>query len=172
MGPQLDHGAHEAELAASAVTAAGPYAPRPLRFVRRERLGDWQLKVYGIAATGDTPRPELVDATVRLAAGVLPQPAVGAGRYGVGFAIAHDAASLAIVIVYWWQSQNELHQRIYTGPRDDLTALTQMSDQAAGCVWELGVVDFERRAWLEDVLTNPGGPDLERYLARELETEF
>jgi hypothetical protein len=34
-------------------------------------------------------------------------------------------------------------------------------------VWELGAIDFERRAWLEDVLANPEGPDVERYLARE-----
>ena len=172
MGSQLDHGVLQAELgaAAAAIGAAGPYAPRPLELIRRERLGDWRLKVYGIAASGDTPRTELVDATVRLAADVLPLPAVDEGRYGVGFAIAHDAASLAIVIVYWWQSQNELHQRIYTAPHDDLAALTQMPDQAAGCVWELGVVDFERRAWLEDVLANPDGPDLERYLSRELNT--
>jgi hypothetical protein len=167
MGTQLDHGAHAAALA-----DAASYAPRPLRFVRREQLGDWRLKVYGIAASADLPRPELVDATLRVASDVLPQPAVGEGRYGVGFATAHDAASLAIVLVYWWQSQNELHQRIYTGPRDDLDALTQMPDQPAGCVWELGVVDFERRAWVEDVLTNPGGPDLERYFSRELDARF
>ena len=40
-----------------------------------------------------------------------------------------------------------------------------MENQPAGCVWELAVVDFERRAWIEDVLANPDGPDLERYLA-------
>ena len=172
MGPQLDHGVHPTQLAALALEEAGPYAPRPLRFIRRERLGDWQLKVYGIAAAGEKPRQELVDAAVELASDVLPQPAVGNDRYGVGFVIAHEARSLAIAIVYWWQSQNELHQRVYTGPLDDLSELTQLADQTAGCVWELGVVDFERRAWLEDVLANPAGPDLERYLARELDTEY
>jgi hypothetical protein len=160
------------QLAAPALEEARPYVPRPVRFIRRERLGDWQLKVYGIAAAGETPREELVERAVEIASDVLPHPAVGDSRYGVGFVIAHDAASLAIVIAYWWQSQNELHQRIYTGPLDDLAALTQLSDQPAGCVWELGVVDFERRAWLEDVLASPDGPDLNRYLSRELETTF
>jgi hypothetical protein len=33
------------------------------------------------------------------------------------------------------------------------------------CVWELEVIDFERRAWLEDVLK---AGDVERYLSRAL----
>ena len=40
-----------------------------------------------------------------------------------------------------------------------------MENQPTGCVWELAIVDFERRAWIEDVLANSPGPDLERYLA-------
>ena len=34
------------------------------------------------------------------------------------------------------------------------------------CVWELEVIDFERRAWLEDVLIDD---DVEAYLDRALE---
>ncbi|MGH2898157.1 MAG: isochorismatase, partial [Solirubrobacteraceae bacterium] len=51
-------------------------------------------------------------------------------------------------------------------------AMTQLTEQTAGCVWELEVIDFERRAWLADVLTNPGGPDVERYLSRQTNTEI
>lgn len=167
MGPQLDHGVREAPLGVAALSAADPYEPRPLRFIRRERFGNWRLKVYGIAASNDLPRAELVDATVELAADILPQPAVADDRYGVGFVIAHDAATLGIALVYWWQSLNELHQRIFTSPLDDVTALTKLENPAAGCVWELRIVDFESRAWHEDVLANPAGPDLDRYLARE-----
>lgn len=50
--------------------------------------------------------------------------------------------------------------------------MTRWSGQAAGCVWELEIVDFERRAWLADVLANPDGPDVERYLARHVDTEL
>lgn len=47
--------------------------------------------------------------------------------------------------------------------------MAQISDPAAGCVWEIGIIDFERRAWLEDVLANPNGPDVERYLERRFD---
>ena len=48
---------------------------------------------------------------------------------------------------------------------------------APGIGWEelkrdLEVIDFERRAWLADILASPGGPDVERYLARRIDTEI
>lgn len=30
------------------------------------------------------------------------------------------------------------------------------------------MIDFERRAWLETVLTNPRGPDLDAYLRAQM----
>jgi len=149
---------------ASALEA--PYRPRHVRFIRREDVEGWQLKLYGIAVNGQEPRPEFVEATRDLAAQVLPQPPAGEDRYGVGFAIAHDARSVGIALVYFWKSENELHQRIYVSPKDDPAAFTQVENQPAGCVWELEVVNFERLAWLEDVLSNPAGPDLDAYLER------
>ena len=148
-----------------------PYRPRPVRFIRLEQRGDWRLKLYGIATPGRAPRPELVAAAMDLAPVALPQPAMSDDRYGVGVVLVHDSATLAIAIFYWWQSANELHQRVYTAPLDDPRALTKLANPAAGCVWELSVVDFERRAWMEDVLANPNGPDVGRYLARHFSAE-
>jgi hypothetical protein len=147
---------------------AASYKPRHARFIRHQQVGDWRLKLYGIATSGPLPRPELLDAAMRLAPQVFPQPAVTDDRYGVGLVIAHDAATISIALFYWWQYVNELHQRVYIGPLDDPQALTKLSDPAAGCVYELGVLDFERRAWIEDVLANPQGPDVDRYLSRQL----
>jgi hypothetical protein len=36
----------------------------------------------------------------------------------------------------------------------------------AGCVYELAIIEFERRAWIEDVIGNPEGPNLDLYLSR------
>lgn len=145
-----------------------PYRPRPVRFIRREDVGDWRMKVYGIALPGEEPRAELVDAAVALAEDVFPTPAVGDGRHGIGLLVVHDSATFGMALYYWWQSSNELHQRHFLSPLEDVTALEAVTfPQATGCVWELGAIDFERRAWIEDVLANPDGPDVERYLARE-----
>jgi hypothetical protein len=147
-------------------TLEAPYKPRHVRFIRREEVDGWKLKLYGIAVNGSEPRPEFVEAVRDLAARVYPQPPVSDDHYGVGFAIAHDARWLGIALLYWWQSENELHQRIFVSPKEEPTAFTQVDNQPAGCVWELEVVDFERRAWIEDILANPDGPDVDRYLDR------
>jgi hypothetical protein len=154
----------------TALTTAleAPYKPRHVRFIRREDVAGWQLKLYGIALNGKEPDPAFVEATRDLAASILPQPPATDDRYGVAIATAHDATSAYIALVYWWQSENELHQRIYVSPKEEPIAFTQVENQPTGCVWELAIVDFERRAWIEDVLANPNGPDLERYLERRL----
>lgn len=148
-----------------------PYKPRHVRFIRRDEVEGWQLKLYGIALNGKEPDPGFVEATRDLAAAVLPRPPATDDRYGVAFATAHDAASAYIALVYWWQSENELHQRIYVSPKSDPISFTQVANQPAGCVWELAIVDFERRAWIEDVLANPSGPDVQRYLERRLDED-
>jgi hypothetical protein len=151
--------------------AIRPYRPRHLRFIRRQALGDWRIKVYSIMMQGRAPRGELIEPAVSLAAKTLPQPAQSEERPGIGFVIAHDAATVCFGLVYWWQSANELHQRAFVSPLDDPGAFRPIEYPAAGCVWELGIIDFERRAWLEDVLANPTGPDINRYLGRELNAD-
>lgn len=53
----------------------------------------------------------------------------------------------------WWQRQR----------RAEVTATGVIA-----CVWDLRVICFERGAWVEQVLANPTGPDVERYLACRL----
>ena len=101
-----------------------------MRFIRRADVGDWRLKVYGIALPGREPRRELVDAALALARDVYPQPAVGDNRHGVGFVIVHDSATFGMALFYWWQSSNEIHQRHYLSPLDDVTALELVTGPA------------------------------------------
>jgi hypothetical protein len=154
---------------------AGPHRTRPLRFLRPERIAGWRFKLYTIATHGEAARPAFVDETLRRVPevyGSWPAADTADPRHGIGFITAHDATSSCIALYYWWQSFNELHLQIHVGPKHDPRAMTRWSGQAAGCVWELEIVDFERRAWLADVLANPGGPDLERYLGRHVDIEL
>ena len=45
-----------------------PYKPRHVRFVRKEDVDGWRLKLYGIALNGREPDPGFVEATRDLAA--------------------------------------------------------------------------------------------------------
>ena len=134
------------------------YSPRLAQFVSDERYGAWRLKLYGLADPAKGVRPELLDVTRGYAAEELPDDG-----YGAAFATAHDAA-YPIALVYWWQGVNELHQRAFVGEAID--ALEPVELTPAGCVYELAIVEFERRAWIEDVIGNPAGPNLDRYVGR------
>src|SRR5215211_3132178 len=130
------------------------YQPRSIALIARDGL----LKHYGIARHDRVPRPALVAATRSVAHEVIPD--------GVfGFTIAHDAATAGLGLVYWWANENEIHQRVFASPLDDPGALEAADGTGMACVWELEVIDFERRAWLEDVLKSG---DRERYLERTL----
>ena len=163
--------AHSATAVAAPPRLGDPYQPRPVRFIRLER------EATGGSRSTASPRPagrrgrSSSPPRWSIAPAVLPAPAIGDERYGVGIVLVHDSATYCFALYYWWQSANELHQRVYAAPREDPRALAKLADPGAGCVWELAVVDFERRAWLEDVLANPGGPDIDRYLTRRFSAE-
>ena len=83
----------------------------------------------------------------------------------VGFTIAHDANNAGLGLVYWWANENEIHSRLFVSPFDDPGRLEPVDGTGMACVWELEVIDFERRAWLDDVLKSG---DVESYLERVL----
>lgn len=132
------------------------HEPRTIRFIRRQDLGDWRLKVYGIGTHAPDARPEFVEATVEAARGALPQGG------GTAFVIAHDATTAGLGIVYWWANENEIHGRFFVSPLEEPRAMEEHNGTGLACVWELEVLDFERRAWLEHVLKRG---DIEAYMA-------
>jgi hypothetical protein len=133
------------------MVAGMPHEPSHIRFLGRTD----QTKHYGIATHGEAPSPALVEALRPLAEPGVP-----------GFTIAHDARSAGLGLVYWWANENELHARFYASPLDDRGNLSPYTGEGMSCVWELEVIDFERRAWLADVLIDD---DLDAYLSRALE---
>jgi hypothetical protein len=146
---------------------AHSYHRRLGQFVSEERFGEWRVKLYGLAAPENGVRPALLDATRRLAGESLPP--VDDDRHGAAFAIAHDAR-YPIALIYWWQGLNEIHHRVFAGPEGgEPSDLRETTGQAVGCVWELGIVEFERRAWIEEVIGNAEGPDLDGYLRRRFD---
>jgi hypothetical protein len=156
----------------ASIELRGRHRPRPIRFEGLHRIGDWRVKLYGIAVPGEQPAPELMDAALRTAEAVLPHPAHAPGRYGVGFVVVHQAADYSFVLVDWWYGENEIHQKLFSAEPGHPERLAPHTGDAIGCIWELSVTDFERRAWIRDVLANPSGPEIELYLRREFNAEI
>jgi hypothetical protein len=131
------------------------YEARSISFLERED----RVKHYGIARHDRAPRPALVAATREAARAAIPPGALG-------FTITHDAVTAGLGLVYWWANENEIHARFFAAPREEPGALGPYDGTGMSCVWELEVIDFERRAYLDDVLKEG---DVEAYLERALE---
>lgn len=149
------------------VALSEKHIARAIQFHEVWGTDGWRVKVYGIAYRRPAPRPALVAAAKRIAIELLPRPAAAGNRYGVGFLGAHDARGGCYVFVDWWAGENELHHHPFLGPSpEDLRPARP--EESIACVWDLAVVAFEQQVWLDAVLKNPHGPDLERYLAAQL----
>lgn len=141
-----------------------PYVARPIAFQELWQPEGWRLKVYGIAYERPAPHAELVAAAKRLALEVLPREPT----YAVGFIGAHEGRDGCYAFVDWWADESELHHKNFLGPSPHELRAAGPDDSMA-CVWDLAVIDFERRAWHELVVKRAGPPDLGAYLARRLE---
>lgn len=145
------------------------YRRRPIRFLELWQESGWRLKVYGITYVGTQPRPELVQAAKQVAQRWFRQPPANQRPHNVGFLGVHDGHGVNYVFVDWWADESELHHHVYVSPADRPTELQYVTPTglAAG-VWDLRVLCFERQAWIDTVLANPVGPDLEAYLSRRI----
>ncbi len=144
-----------------------PYQPRPIRFLELWQTGEWRLKVYGIAYRRSSPRSELVQAAKQVAQTRL--QTTTAPHYHTGFLGIHDGRGANFVFVDFWAEENELHHHVYVSPTDQPTQLEYATPTGlTACVWDLRVICFERQAWIDAVLANPDGPDLDKYCSMRL----
>ncbi len=150
-----------------------PYAARPVRFLEIWEEAGWRLKVYGLSYQRPAIRPELVPLAKDLARERLRVSAAGVPHYGVGFVGIHDGRGAVFIFVDFWADENELHHHVYVAPKDQPERLEYRTPSGlSACVWDLGLQAFERQAWIDAVLANPAGPDLERYLALRANAEM
>lgn len=144
----------------------GAYRPRPICFLDLWQPSGWQIKMYGIAHDAERPADDLVRALERAAGSVLPQPPRTRSRYGLGFACAHQGRTGSIAFVDWWEEEDELHHTMFVATREGLRRAAD--SELTACVWDLALIGFERAAWIDAILRNPAGPDLEAYLASRM----
>jgi len=142
-----------------------PYIARPIRYLGLTEPGGYRLKQYAILYGGGPFRDADFAVGLRLAFESLPIPAATTVRPGVGFVIAHQGNGADYAVLAWWDNENELPLRVFVRPQ---TADGQWRPAHGGesvCVWDLDVIAFERRAYVETVL---GGGSVEDYLERRI----
>ena len=144
-----------------------PYKPRSFRFIELLSIGDWRLKLYGIAWNAELPRPELLETAKKIATEQLKKEQMS--NYRVGFIGAHDGQNACFVFVDFWGNENELFHRVFLSRDNDPEKLAPAEPaDSSVCVWDLHLQSFERAAWIKHVLRKPDAPDFDSYLGEQL----
>ena len=139
------------------------YESRAFRFIELLTLGDWRMKLYGIAWRRELPRAHLLEAAKRIAAGVLRNTVPN--NYKVGFIGAHDGRKACLVFVDYWGNEDELFHHVFLSRSNDPDALAPAKgSDLSVCVWDLRLQFFEREAWIKHVLREANAPDFQAYL--------
>ncbi len=72
----------------------------------------------------------------------------------------------------WWVEDNELHHHVYISLTDKPKMLKYSTPGGlTACVWDLRILSFESKAWVETVLKKSDSPDIEAYLQLRLEVK-
>lgn len=143
------------------------FKPRPARFLGIEEFGDWRLKLYGLTAEHQRLLPEVVAEAKKLARAIVPKTLTD--EYGVGFMGVHCGRDANFVFIDWWANENELYHHVFRSSLERPLDLLRAPNGLAACVWDLQVIWFERNMWVEKVLNNSQGPDIEAYLKKVLD---
>ena len=141
-----------------------PYTARRVRPLGLLHIDDWRVKLHGLSATPGELEAAAKEGAHKAAVEALPRPGTGGGRYGVGFVIAHRSTNAYSYVVGWWSYGCLLSTAAYSAHFSEPAAIARCPARQAGCVWELGVIDHERRAWTRTMLGSESDGDVEGYL--------
>jgi len=143
------------------------YVDRPTRFAGIHTHDGWRLKMYDIVYGSEPLDEAAYEDGMALVHEILPRPAVTRVRPGVGLIIRHQGRGVHYLVLCWWDRENELPIRVWvkeTGPKGTWRPASASGGESI-CVWDMQVIEHERRAYIEHVLARPDAPDVDGYLA-------
>ncbi len=139
------------------------YRNRDIIPVRSGVLNGWDLKHYEISAS-----PEPIAAAIRAEADQAVDAILGSispNQLGCGFTILHKGEEAIWLLIDLWEDDILSHRVL----RSDLAERAEFrvldTPYSVTCVWELLVVEHERRAWVQHVLQNRSNPNKTAYLS-------
>jgi hypothetical protein len=129
-----------------------------------------RIKRYHIDQPDRRIEPAVEKAAYELLPRLLPESDGETPR--ASWVVLHRGADTgAYLLAYSWFWGNVVQVRIMVAgqpalgcPDTDPSRFVPLERQIVGCVWELGVFEHERTAWIRHVL-HPDQPDLDGWLA-------
>ncbi len=142
-----------------------PYKARSYAFLGLWTKGAWTLKVYGINHRAPPASDPLVDPAILAAARAkvtshLPEVDREGDHHHTGFVILHHGTDGNWLLLHWWAQEAICCEVLWKSRNQSPTRFEAAGASFMACVWELVVIDFERRAWVDTLLRREGDRDL------------
>lgn len=148
-----------------AAAATSIYAPRAARFEGLVACGVATIKLSIIEADAARPvKSTAIDAAKAMIAGTGDRLAA-TQNLKAGFAILHQGEEGLWLLLHWWLEGGIATHILWRSDLDGNPEFVPAEPLLMACVWELGIIDFERRAWMETAMS---GKPISDYLMRTM----
>lgn len=142
------------------------YETREIKFKEIIKIDEWRVKIYTISKDIHFKANETYqNALIKLPEWLGKRNSFDSSNDKIAFLIIHSGTEGVFSIINWWVGGNMLNTHIFisTHPEPDRFKLIS-GDGLSPCIWELEVIDHERRSWIKNILKKPDLPDYEEYL--------
>jgi len=146
------------------------YRPRSISFLGARTCGRWRVKINVITTQGSAlDFSDVVEAAWQTSVSVLQELSETELDTNIAFLTLHLGMAGVWLLIDRWEDGDILRHHHFRAGLNDPTCFVDVSaDHYGPCVWELAVQGYERQAWIDHVLANPAGPDIETYLGTGL----
>lgn len=151
-----------------------PYKPRKIEFCQIVNVNSWQVKIYTFTFRKQFQANEVLEnALSKLSEWLELSKTLDFETYKIAFLMVHEGRDGVWVILNWWTGENMLRSVTFSASKA-MPAEFVLTPKEGGmvCVWELEVVDFERKMWIEHILKKAETPDFARYLNETLSGNY
>ncbi len=150
------------------------YVSRNISSAGTHVVGDWTLKLYCITANPNFALTEALFSAIEKSEAWLKEFSdASLPTHRNAFLVLHEATDGVWLLLNWWTGKEMLRTATFYASAEEPVAF-KLQDRVGSmaCVWEMEVIDHERRAWIEHILKRPENPDFDAYLADQLNTSF
>ena len=128
-------------------------------------LGDGSTLEDGVTVRAVEGTPEFGEDVLEAAISMLRQAGAPKPNFGAGFAVLHRGEEAWWLLMHWWLPGGIASHGLW---RADLGMtppdFSPVPPGPMACVWELGVIDFERRAFMATAMA--GAPLADYFASR------
>ncbi len=136
----------------------GEYTPRRAWFRDIVTVGPVAIKLNAICAEGAGIGDAVFDAaTAKLRS--TENEIVRTPHLGAGFAILHEGDEGRWLLLHWWVSGGIATRKLWRADLVPNAHFVEADPLLMACVWELGLIDFERRAWINTAMSGKAVSD-------------